>query len=75
MNHLGDYHAMYVDGAGNKMKGYHPLTTLLSPGLSGVGVADRMAAGYAEGKASAADIIESLTRTGGAITESIKVVM
>ncbi|WP_233632809.1 hypothetical protein [Parapedobacter sp. ISTM3] len=21
MNHLGDYHAMYVDGAGNKMKG------------------------------------------------------
>lgn len=74
MKQLGDYNAMYVDGAGNKMKGYHPLSTLLSPGLSGISASDRRLAGYADGKSSAGAIIESLQRTGGVITESIKVI-
>lgn len=74
MDRLGDYHAMYVDGGGNKMRGFYPLSTILSPGLSGVGAADRIAAGYAEGKSNAASLIESLERTGGVISESIKVI-
>ncbi len=74
MRHLGDNHAMYVDGAGNTMKGYHPISTIVSPGLSGVGASDRRSAGYSEGKANAAAIIESLHRTGGVIDESIKIV-
>lgn len=74
MRQVNDHHAMYVDGAGNKMKGYHPLSTLLSPGLSGAGALDRRSAGYDEGKANAAAIIESLHRTGGVIDESIKVI-
>lgn len=46
----------------------------MSPGLSGVGAADRRAAGYDEGMANAAAIIESLHRTGGVIDEIIKVI-
>lgn len=71
---MGDNHAKYVDGAGGAMKGYHPFTTLLSPGLSGVGAGDRRAAGYEEGTSQAAAIIESLHRTGGVIDESIKII-
>lgn len=74
MRQVGDNHAMYVDGAGSAIKGYHPFSTLLSPGLSGVGADDRRVTGYEEGSKKAAAIIESLHRTGGVIDESIKII-
>ncbi|HAL82421.1 MAG TPA: hypothetical protein DCO83_09420 [Mucilaginibacter sp.] len=74
MNELDDQHARYVDGGGNVIKGYHPFLSLLFPGLSGVGAADRQGAGYRQGSDEAAAVIESLHRTGGVIDESIKVI-
>jgi RHS repeat-associated protein len=74
MNKLDDQHARYVDGGGNVIKGYHPFLSLLFPGLSGVGAADRQGAGYRQGSDEAAAVIESLHRTGGVIDESIKVI-
>ncbi|MCE2734828.1 MAG: RHS repeat-associated core domain-containing protein [Flammeovirgaceae bacterium] len=67
MNHFGDQNAMYLDGA---LGGPGALTSLpnnyTAPG--------RRQQGYEDGKASAAQIIESLERSNGVITESIKVV-
>lgn len=74
MDRVGDHHAMYVDGAGAEIKGYHPFSSLLAPGFSGAGAADRRESGYEEGMANAAAIIESLHRSGGVIDESIKVI-
>lgn len=74
MNELGDHNARYVDGGGYEFKGYHPILSLLSPGLSGIGAEDRRGAGYNQGSDEAAAVIESLQRTGGVIDESIKVI-
>jgi RHS repeat-associated protein len=74
MNRLNDHHDKYVDGAGAEMKGWHGLTTFLSPGFSGIGASDRMEDGYSKGKDAARAIIESLHRSGGVIDESIKII-
>jgi len=74
MDKLGDHHALYVNGAGNYIKGYNPISGLLSPHLSGMNASDRYDGGYRQGSEEAAAVIESLHRTGGVIDESIKVI-
>jgi len=65
MDRIGDRHAKYVDGGGTIMKGFHPFSTFLSTGLSGFSASGRKGAGYNDGTANAAAIIESLHSMGG----------
>ena len=69
-DHFHDYHERYYDGA---MGGWS--NTMWSPSLkSNLFADDRIDAGYSKGQEDAAAVIESLSRTNGVITESIKVV-
>ena len=72
MARLNDHHDKYDAGA--EMKRWHGLTTLLSPGFSGIGPSDRQEDGYSKGELDAGAITESLHRSGGVIDESIKII-
>jgi RHS repeat-associated protein len=75
MNQLGDKKARYYDGSvGGVESWFSEPDMIFSQKPQNLSAAYRDDAGYATGKAEAAAIIEGLTRTGGVITESIKII-
>src|SRR4029078_11523618 len=72
MKQLGDNKARYYDGSvGGKTSWGSEPDMIFSGEPGSLSSAYRDNAGYETGKAQAADIIESLNRTGGVISESI----
>ena len=75
MKQLGDNKARYYDGSvGGKTSWGSEPDMIFSGEPGSLSSAYRDNAGYETGKAQAADIIESLNRTGGVISESIKII-
>ena len=75
MQEFGDNKARYYDGWVGGTSSWGSEADMLTSGEPGsLSAAFRANAGYAEGKEQAAEIIESLDRTGGVITESIKII-
>ncbi|MBN9382145.1 MAG: RHS repeat-associated core domain-containing protein [Chitinophagaceae bacterium] len=75
MNHFNDRHTMYIDGSVGGTDSWKS-----EPDLSSAGTAPnlipafRYNVGYEEGEKQAEAIITSLARSGGVITETIKVI-
>ncbi|MEO8150668.1 MAG: RHS repeat-associated core domain-containing protein [Bacteroidia bacterium] len=75
MNQLRDNKARYYDGCVGGTSSWLSEPDLIFSGeLGSLSSAFRDNAGYETGKAEAAGIIESLQRTGGVITETIKII-